>query len=253
MSFLIYCPPTKQSQWTLDNPQMSGKNIHPRFCELVDDIEPSILEDFYKNRAKNRSLPSIVLRQIERAKRKRGEDDPPADEGQGRKRPAVSLEPQERRGQRPTRRAAASRKKSQDSSVSLAPNKKQKARNERGKNSASKVSFGKMKKVLITSSIEGSLRQHPFDQRDSHHKGASKIKNYVSPPFVLSSQEDNSKDHEALQHLPPNYKVEIFNRKNGRILKGKHAVPLKDLPSILMRHAEYEPIIPSPKCNSNST
>ena len=72
----------------------------------------------------------------------------------------------------------------------------------------------------------------------------------VLPPFILGSHaEGQEKTHEALRHLSPNSRVEIFNRKNGRILKGNDAVLVKDLQSVLRRHAEYEPIIPQPHTN----
>eukprot|EP00551_Chaetoceros_affinis_P011635 CAMPEP_0203664874 /NCGR_PEP_ID=MMETSP0090-20130426/2203_1 /ASSEMBLY_ACC=CAM_ASM_001088 /TAXON_ID=426623 /ORGANISM="Chaetoceros affinis, Strain CCMP159" /LENGTH=794 /DNA_ID=CAMNT_0050528265 /DNA_START=163 /DNA_END=2547 /DNA_ORIENTATION=+ len=245
--------------WTLDNPQMNGRNIHPRFCELLDEIDPLVIHEFYKNRSRNRSLPSIVRRQIERAnKRKRGEDDPSPVEQDDRKQAAISSEPRTR-GRPPTRQAAALRKRNQDSSssvVSTAPVKKrQKTGHENGgrsSRSSSKLSSSKRKKVLITSSIKGSLQQYPSAPLDEQQKRVSKSNHLVSPPFILPSQGDNYKNNAALQHLPPNYKVEVFNRKNGRILKGKHAIAVKDLHAVLMRHAEYEPIIPPPKFNSNT-
>ncbi|KAL7482837.1 hypothetical protein ACHAW6_008497 [Cyclotella cf. meneghiniana] len=64
--------------------------------------------------------------------------------------------------------------------------------------------------------------------------------------------EDDSKIHchwlvpEGLRHLPPVTKIEIFNRRTGRIMKGEEAISLKDLPAALIEHAEYEPIVPPP-------
>eukprot|EP00804_Cyclotella_cryptica_P000783 CCRYP_001050-RA/>CCRYP_001050-RA protein AED:0.03 eAED:0.03 QI:167/1/1/1/0.66/0.5/4/169/866 len=51
---------------------------------------------------------------------------------------------------------------------------------------------------------------------------------------------------EGLRHLPLDAKIEIFNRRTGRIMRGEDAVSLKDLPAALMEHAEYEPIVPPP-------
>lgn len=50
----------------------------------------------------------------------------------------------------------------------------------------------------------------------------------------------------SIRHLPADTKVEIFNRKTGRIMRGDDAILLSDLPAALMDHAEYEPIIPAP-------
>jgi hypothetical protein len=40
-------------------------------------------------------------------------------------------------------------------------------------------------------------------------------------------------------------KIEIFNRRTGRVMRGEEAIVLSDLPAALMDHAEYEPIVPS--------
>jgi len=56
----------------------------------------------------------------------------------------------------------------------------------------------------------------------------------------------------GLRSLPPHTKIEIFNRRTGKIMRGDHAIPLSDLPAALMDHAEYEPVIP-PGGNSSAT
>lgn len=48
----------------------------------------------------------------------------------------------------------------------------------------------------------------------------------------------------TLQHLSPDTKVDIFDRKTCKILKGEDGICVKDLPTVLRYHAEYEPIIP---------
>ena len=48
----------------------------------------------------------------------------------------------------------------------------------------------------------------------------------------------------GLRSLPSNTKIEIFNRRTGKIMKGDKAILLKDLPRVLIDHAEYEPIVP---------
>jgi hypothetical protein len=55
----------------------------------------------------------------------------------------------------------------------------------------------------------------------------------------------------SLHYLPPDTEIEIFNRKTGRIMRGKDAILLKDLSKELMAHSEYEPIVP-PRPSSKS-
>jgi hypothetical protein len=50
---------------------------------------------------------------------------------------------------------------------------------------------------------------------------------------------------EELRQLPLDTKIEIFNRRTGRVMRGEEAIVLSDLPAALMDHAEYEPIVPS--------
>ena len=54
----------------------------------------------------------------------------------------------------------------------------------------------------------------------------------------------------GLRSLPSNTKIEIFNRRTGKIIKGNDAILLKDLPRALIDHAEYEPIVPPPGKNT---
>ncbi|KAL3778272.1 hypothetical protein ACHAW5_010143 [Stephanodiscus triporus] len=56
----------------------------------------------------------------------------------------------------------------------------------------------------------------------------------------------------SLHHLPADTKIEIFNRKTGKIMRGQDAILLKDLGKELMDHAEYEPIVP-PLTSSKSS
>merc|ERR1712029_569944 len=56
----------------------------------------------------------------------------------------------------------------------------------------------------------------------------------------------------GLRLLPSHTKIEIFNRRTGRIMKGDKAIPLSDLHAALINHAEYEPIVP-PSLNSSVT
>ena len=76
------------------------------------------------------------------------------------------------------------------------------------------------------------------------------LKKHMSQPLlppVRLNDEDDSVLPESLQHLPGDFKIEIFNRKTGRVLSGEDAVSIHLLPSVLRKHAEYEPIVPPPK------
>ena len=64
----------------------------------------------------------------------------------------------------------------------------------------------------------------------------------VNPPIIIDAL--NNTVPSALKHLPPDLKVDIFDRKTCKILSGTDAVAIKDLPKLLRLHAEYEPIIP---------
>jgi len=144
--------------------------------------------------------------------------------------------------QSPVKRASAAANLNSSSSRK----KRQKSRNDHSHGLVTKnYEIGRTKDVVIKSTISSPDHQIPGAPVQSHipHQKRPSSKR-VLPPIVLNNHNDQGA-YEALQHLPSNYKVEIFNRKNGRILSGKDAVALRDLPSILRLHSEYEPLIPS--------
>ena len=65
------------------------------------------------------------------------------------------------------------------------------------------------------------------------------------PPVTISPDDDTVLP-EAVRHLPPDSKVDIFDRGSGRILTGADAVMVRDLAAVLRSHAEYEPVVPPP-------
>ena len=214
---------------------MNGKSIHPRFCELLDKIAPEEVERFYKYRSRGRSLPSIILRQQEQGRREKKHDEKGQTEEVSRQHP-----------QRSTRRTSS--KATQRSA--LPPSKKARISSQSNTSPRKLGGLSKTKRVIITSSVKDyarTLLQPSLPQQEQKKAPMTQ----VLPPFILRSHaEDQEKmQHEALRHLSPNSRVEIFNRKNGRILKGNDAVLVKDLQSVLRRHAEYEPIIPQPHTN----
>jgi len=56
----------------------------------------------------------------------------------------------------------------------------------------------------------------------------------------------------SLRSLPSNTKIEVFNRRTGKIMKGDNSILLKDLPRVLIDHAEYEPIVPPLSSGKNT-
>ena len=65
----------------------------------------------------------------------------------------------------------------------------------------------------------------------------------MMPPVVIDSH-DNNAIPDVLRHLSSNFKINIFNRRSGKIMRGNEAVSVKDLPSVLVKHPEYEPMVP---------
>jgi len=66
------------------------------------------------------------------------------------------------------------------------------------------------------------------------------------PPILLRRAKDGycTTMPKFLHHLvSSNGRVEIFNRKTGKIMKGEQSVPVKNLVNELQAHSEYEPII----------
>ena len=89
-----------------------------------------------------------------------------------------------------------------------------------------------------------------YARRATKHPHISNVSQSTSQPVLnpILLQEIPA----SLRYLPPDTEIEIFNRKTGRIMRGKDAVLLKDLSRELMAHSEYEPIVPPPRPSSKS-
>ena len=88
-------------------------------------------------------------------------------------------------------------------------------------------------------------------EKDNDGSSSAKVEDQHQPtihaPVTLHQETVGSKVNlllSGVSHLPADTKIEIFNRKTGRIMRGDEAVLLKDLPAVLLDHAEYEPIVP---------
>ena len=51
---------------------------------------------------------------------------------------------------------------------------------------------------------------------------------------------------EALRHIPLNEKIEVINRKTGKLMSEAEGIKMKDLPALLRMNAYLEPIVPPP-------
>ena len=82
---------------------------------------------------------------------------------------------------------------------------------------------------------------------------AAAIERLLPPVLVSRSKDGYAAIPKFLQGLKSsNGKVEIFNRKTGKILKGSQSVTLKNLAKELQAHSEYEPICPEYSKTSSS-
>lgn len=63
------------------------------------------------------------------------------------------------------------------------------------------------------------------------------------PPILLETT-NPKKLPATLRRFDPNTRIDIFNRKTGKILSGEDSIRIRDLPQALLLHAEYEPIVP---------
>ena len=67
-----------------------------------------------------------------------------------------------------------------------------------------------------------------------------------SPPADNDATDALASIPEAVRHLPLDSTVDIFDRKMGKVLSGRSAVPVRHLAAVLRTHASYEPIVPPP-------
>ena len=89
-----------------------------------------------------------------------------------------------------------------------------------------------------------------YASRATKHTHISNVSQSTAPPVLnpILLQEIPA----SLHHLPPDTEIEIFNRKTGKVMRGKDAILLKNLTKELMAHSEYEPIVP-PRPSSNKS
>mmetsp|Transcript_15787 Transcript_15787/g.23655 ORF Transcript_15787/g.23655 Transcript_15787/m.23655 type:complete len:491 (-) Transcript_15787:1920-3392(-) len=101
---------------------------------------------------------------------------------------------------------------------------------------------------------ENTTTSHQFKHATTNstiHGGKINL-NHVLPPILIEAC-SGSVTPGMLRSLSSSTKIDIFNRKTGRIMKGEDGVTVKDLTQALRNHAEYEPIIPCPHLSKTSS
>ncbi len=105
------------------------------------------------------------------------------------------------------------------------------------------------KKTPGTVSTARNQEQRPVSLNNvstSQQQGARLNLTNLLPP-ILIERCSGKFTASMLRSLSKDARVEIFNRKTGRIMRGDEAIPIKGLVRALQEHAEYEPILPCPK------
>ena len=106
-------------------------------------------------------------------------------------------------------------------------------------------------RVDAVSRLERLVHDYKLPNEQSYCSGRPSTKKRVLPPILLD-EIDKEGIPRTLQHLNPDLRVDIINRKSGRVLTGEKAVAIKDLPNLLKKHASYEPIVPPPSSDWKS-
>jgi len=104
------------------------------------------------------------------------------------------------------------------------------------------------KKAPGTASTARKQEQRPISLNNvtsSERQGARLNLTNLLPPVLIERHSGNITPS-MLRSLSMDAKVEIFNRKTGRIMRGDEAIPVRGLVRALQEHAEYEPILPCP-------
>ena len=211
--------------WTLDNPEVVSK-VKSNQCKIIDDGSANIDEikkwySNYKGKARRR-IPPIV---------KPGQEE--SDVGEEEDRTTT-----EQQFDRLVSNSKMDAREPYDSSMPF-----------KRKIYETDFAGSKPKKLGVI------WNRNPGNGEGQSKKRPCYDPNITIPPGAVLLQAttttEQGKDRLKLQllpselrRLPPETKIEIFNRRTGKIMKGDNAIMLSDLPSALVNHAEYEPIVP---------
>lgn len=95
--------------------------------------------------------------------------------------------------------------------------------------------------VFFENTTSGARLKHATTN-STIHGGKINLK-HVLPPILIEACGEGLTPG-MLRSLSSSTKIDIFDRKTGRIMKGEDGITIKDLTQALRNHAEYEPIIP---------
>lgn len=101
------------------------------------------------------------------------------------------------------------------------------------------------KKPASSTAIPAAAKALVVPKQEHARKISGAALEQLLPPVLLRRGKDGYCVMPKLLHhlVSTNGRVDIFNRKTGKILKGKHSVSVKSLATELQAHSEYEPII----------
>jgi len=242
----------KRGWCTIDNPQLGEKKVARRFCKLLDGMDVSKVNMYESMTRTPRShQPPTDIRQEGQSKVSNGE----------KKAVEVGIMDFERKFE-PKAKASFVRQetKKKKSRRVLSHQAGKRKRPTSRSNTCIKERSITFCLPTISGAISGACPSEKFslDEKQRYYGRKSALnqahQNHddVSPE-ILHPQANDHHFFEPLgsfSHLQPDSRVDIFNKKTGRIMKGENGIKVKDLTNALSNHAEYEPIIrqhPSPQ------
>ena len=99
--------------------------------------------------------------------------------------------------------------------------------------------------VVATVRQKRLVHEYKLPNQQAYQSNRPSTNRRVLPSILLDDVNKESIPR-ALEHLSPDLRLDILNRKSGRVLTGENAVTVKELPKLLKKHASYEPIAPPP-------
>jgi len=244
--------------WTIDNPKLTGKKIQCHKCKLVDDgmVDLDTVKGWYARKGIVDKMPKV--------KKVKGMDfnegEAAKEEEEEQKREATSST--SNTGDTELKRKIATTDFTGNGSISQ---KRRKAvgviellPHQQRVSSNYNAVWGKQVSSIIPQrqqQEDNHGRKQRSLQRPKIMRDGALPSTPALNPILLQASNNRDKDQQqrvkvelllptSLHHLSPDTRIEIFNRKTGRIMRGTDAILLSDLARALMNHAEYEPIIP---------
>merc|ERR1712194_181238 len=243
--------------WTIDNPKIN-KKIQCTQCKLVDDgaVDMDVIKKWYAAKEKGSRVPPIIVR--------------------------PGLEDDWKEGGGIAKETAASGTLEQTTTGTTGRHMSSFKRKIAGTDFTGNGTWAKRRKEALGVIVNGgtnavtafSNASNIRPVQDGNDDGGAerltappKRDNAALNPVLVHQRGngghpvgDRDEKNDLLQLLPAGLhqlsqetKIEIFNRRTGKIMRGDQAVLLSDLPMALVDHAEYEPIVPPSSRNASIT